>query len=387
MGWRENYQQASFRGALFYVDTIDGTYGRRSVTHEYPDRDKPYTEDLGRKAREFTVSAYAVGSEYQSIRDALISACEAPGAGQLVHPYKGRMTVCCTALTVRESRKDGGYCEFSITFVEDGASTFPSAIINLVRSTAAAAGLTIEAARADFLDVFLIPKLPQFVRDELAAVTSLILNPLNSVINASNEFADGWTALQNDINDLIQQPDLLADRIISSIRRVTGGGNDAGSSSVYRQLTNIGATIPPVAVTTSTRQIQSNSQQALIDLTERVALACNCELAAGFAFDSYQAAEAERGLLLSEIDDKSDTSPDDVYDSLLGLRTQIARAIPAPGLPEIRTIRIRTTIPAIVQAYRLYGDASKADDLISRNQIRHPGFVAGGTDIEVLSRV
>lgn len=387
MGWRENYQQASFRGAVFYVEAIDGQYGRRNVTHEYPDRDKPYTEDLGRKAREFTLSAYLVGRDYQSQRDALIAACETSGAGQLVHPYKGRMTVCCKGLTVREHKDRGGYCELSLTFIEDGAATFPSAVINLVRATAAAAGISIDAARLDFLSVFSVQNMPQFVRDELAAVTGPVLGPLNSVINASNEFADGWTALQNDIADLIQQPELLADRMISSIRRVTDGNKGAGSVAVYRQLTNIGQTIRPVAVTTSTREVQSTSQNALISLTERVALACNCELAAGFAFDSYQSAETERGLLLGELDDKADFAPDEVYDSLLGLRTQIARTIPAPGLPEIRTIRIRTTTPAIVQAYRLYGDASKADDLVSRNQIRHPGFVAGGSEIEVLSRV
>jgi prophage DNA circulation protein len=386
MGWRENYQQASFRGAIFYVDSIDGQYGRRSVTHEYPDRDKPFTEDLGRKAREFSVTAYLVGANYQPLRDALIAACETAGPGQLVHPYKGRMTVCCKGLTVRESRKDGGYCELSLTFIEDGANTFPSAVLNLVAATSKAAALVISAARGDFLSNFSFPKTPAFVREQLAAVTGLILDPLNSVINASNEFADDWTALQNDINDLMQQPELLADRMISAIRRVTDGNKGLGSSELYHQLSNRSG-ITPVKITTSTRQIQSDCQNALIALTERVALACNCELAAGYAFDSYQSAETERGRLLLEIDDIADASPDSVYNELVILRTQIAKALPAPGLPEIQTVEVRTTVPAIVLAYRLYADATKAADIVSRNNIRHPGFVNGGTQIEVLSRV
>jgi prophage DNA circulation protein len=386
MGWRENYQQASFRGAIFYVDSIDGQYGRRNVTHEYPDRDKPYTEDLGRKAREFTITAYLVGANYQPLRDALIAACEAAGPGQLVHPYKGRMTVCCKGLTVRESRKDGGFCELQMSFVEDGASTFPIAVLNLVVATASAASALISAARSDFLSNFSFPKTPAFVAEQLAAVTGVILDPLNSVINASNEFADNWTALQNDINDLIQQPELLADRMISAIRRVTDGNKGRGSSDIYHQLTNTTG-VKPVVVTTSTRQIQSDCQNALINLTERVALACNCELAAGFAFDSYQAAEAERERLLGEIDDKADFAPDAVYDQFVAVRTQLAKALPAPGLPEIQTVAVRTTVPAIVQAYRLYADATKATDIVSRNGIRHPGFINGGTEIEVLSRV
>lgn len=386
MGWRENYQQASFKGARFYVDSIDGQYGRRNVTHEYPDRDTPYTEDLGRKAREFSISAYLVGSDYQIQRDALIAACESAGPGQLIHPYKGRMTVCCKGLTVRESRKDGGYCELSLTFIEDGANTFPSAVLNLVSAVASAGSSLITAARSDFLSNFSFPKTPAFVREQLEDATSLILDPLNRVINASNDFADDWTALENDISDLMQQPELLADRMISAIRRVTDGNKGRGSSALYHELTDR-SSIPAVKVTTSTRQIQSDCQDALIALTERVALACNCELAAGFAFDSYQAAEAERERLLLEIDDKADTAPDDVYNELVKLRTQVAKALPAPGLPEIQTVQVRTTVPAIVQAYRLYGDATKETDIVNRNSIRHPGFIAGGTDIEVLSRV
>lgn len=386
MGWRENYQQASFRGAIFYVDSIDGQYGRRNVTHEFTDRDTPYTEDLGRKAREFTISAYLVGSNYQLQRDALIAACEAEGAGQLVHPYKGRMNVCCKGLTVRENRKDGGFCELQMTFIEDGDAAFPSAVINLVVAVATAATSLISSARSDFLSNFSFPKTPAFVREQLEAVTGVILDPLNKVINASNDFADDWTALQNDITDLIQQPDLLADRMISAIRRVTDGNQGRGSSEIYHELTDRSA-VPAVKVTTSTRQIQSDCQDALIALTERVALACNCELAAGFAFDSYQAAEAERERLMTELDTKSDTAPDSVYNELVKLRTQLAKALPAPGLPEIQTVQVRTTTPAIVQAYRLYGDAAKEADIVSRNGIRHPGFIAGGTDIEVLSRV
>lgn len=386
MGWRETYQQASFRGAIFYVDSIDGQYGRRNVTHEFPDRDTPYTEDLGRKAREFSISAYLVGSNYQIQRDLLIAACETEGAGQLVHPYKGRMNVCCKGLTVRESRKDGGFCELQLTFIEDGDASFPSAVINLVVAVATVATSVISAARSDFLSNFSFPKTPAFVREQLKAVTGVILDPLNKVINASNEFADDWTALQNDITDLMQQPELLADRMISAIRRVTDGNQGRGSSDIYHELTDR-SSVPAVKVSTSTRQIQSDCQDALIALTERVALACNCELAAGYAFDSYQAAEAERERLMTELDTKSDTAPDSVYNELVKLRTQLAKALPAPGLPEIQTVQVRTTTPAIVQAYRLYGDATKETDIVSRNGIRHPGFIAGGTDIEVLSRV
>lgn len=45
-GWRDRLRDASFRGVPFSVDDDDASFGRRVQLHEYPKRDKPYTEDL-----------------------------------------------------------------------------------------------------------------------------------------------------------------------------------------------------------------------------------------------------------------------------------------------------------------------------------------------------
>ena len=50
--WREDLRPASFRGVPFLVDESHVVIGRRVVLHEYPLRDKPYAEDLG-KNREY----------------------------------------------------------------------------------------------------------------------------------------------------------------------------------------------------------------------------------------------------------------------------------------------------------------------------------------------
>ena len=43
-------REASFKGAPFHVEETGGQFGRRTVLHEYPFRDLPYGEDLGRSA-------------------------------------------------------------------------------------------------------------------------------------------------------------------------------------------------------------------------------------------------------------------------------------------------------------------------------------------------
>lgn len=47
-GWRDRLHDASFRGVPFKVEEESAGTGRRVETHEYPNRDKPYTEDPGK---------------------------------------------------------------------------------------------------------------------------------------------------------------------------------------------------------------------------------------------------------------------------------------------------------------------------------------------------
>jgi len=43
------------------------------------------------------------------------------------------------------------------------------------------------------------------------------------------------------------------------------------------------------------------------------------------------------------------------------------------------------TLPALVIAQTLYGDGSEADQIVTKNSVRHPGFVSGGQTLRVLS--
>lgn len=47
MTWKDRLQDASFRGVPFKVEEESAGTGRRVETHEYPNRDKPYTTQPG----------------------------------------------------------------------------------------------------------------------------------------------------------------------------------------------------------------------------------------------------------------------------------------------------------------------------------------------------
>lgn len=135
IAWRQYLKRASFRGQPFYVDTGVRESGRRVVQHEFPKRDVPYAEDMGRRAREFTVRGYLIvypnetafpndplkKSNYIKARDALITALESTeGPANLQLPLLGVLNVMCQRYRVTEEEKLGGFCVFDMTFTEFG---------------------------------------------------------------------------------------------------------------------------------------------------------------------------------------------------------------------------------------------------------------------------
>jgi len=131
--WRDALLPASFRGALFHVEAGSKESGRRIVVHEYPKKNIPYAEDMGRRARSFIIRAYLVtfptdtgialySRDYRTARDALIDALESSeGPGVLQLPTIEPMTVTCPQYRWNEEERFGGYCTFDMTFVEFGA--------------------------------------------------------------------------------------------------------------------------------------------------------------------------------------------------------------------------------------------------------------------------
>src|SRR4029434_8748302 len=133
--WREELLPASFRGAMFHCESGSRENGRGIVVHQFPKRDEPYSEDMGRRAIEFTVRGYCItypfetefplySIDYRKARDALMKELETEGNGVLQLPTLPPMTVVCQRYRLTEEEKLGGYCTFDMTFVEQGRQPF-----------------------------------------------------------------------------------------------------------------------------------------------------------------------------------------------------------------------------------------------------------------------
>jgi len=158
--WRKRLRQASFKGAAFHVEQQGRASGRRTVLHEYPKRDDPYAEDLGRHARRYQIVGYVIqrwpgaqhgnmANDYDLARDALIAALESEGPGRLVDPYSNRIgpeLFQCEHYSMTESREHGGYAQFEMAFIEAGATAFAEATVNTATAVLNAASDSRAAA-------------------------------------------------------------------------------------------------------------------------------------------------------------------------------------------------------------------------------------------------
>lgn len=412
MGWRDNYRAASFRGVPFFVESADSTHGRRQAVHEHAQRDVPYTEDLGRKAREFSVSGYLIGLEYQTQRDELIKACETAGPGVLVHPYRGEMTVTCRGLGLSESTNDGGMCIVKLTFLEAGEASYPSAKVDTVNAISAKGNAVTAAAEKGFVSDFLTNGFPAYVAESaatgLAELGEFMAAPglsFSDDLHAASDFYQQAKGLASDAFSLVQQPL----QMVSRITGLFGSIRSAFGSNAFSMLTNLFDRSPSTysgSTATPSRQQQATNALAMNALVRQVAVAEAAKAAVvtqttvttgngltqtsttPTTYDSYQAAIKVREELVDRIDTESEATPiDEVYVTLSHLRTSVVQAVPNPEQDLARIVQYvpRETLPSLLVAYQIYGDAGRADEIAARNNPRHPGFLMGGNQLEVLA--
>ncbi len=398
--WRDSHAPATFRGVSFFVEGSDRGGGRRTVQHVYPFKDDPYSEDMGRKPRSFSVEGYVVGAEYEAAKRALLEALEKPGTGELVHPYEGTKRCMVANYRVRTSTSEGGMARFSIEFEETPAQAAqPSAKVDAkaaVRSSAQKAKL---AVGLEFLAKYSPGTLLGSVTAQLGTASRAMNGALATVQMSTQELATlkrQVAALASDAAALANEPaDLLAaqleifESLSSGLIASTSFGALDVVSPVLAVLSLYGfdAGVRPPA-TTVNRLIEQTNFDATQRLTQRLCVIEAAVVAIELTFESFDAAIEARAAITDLLDDQAETVADDVYPALLQLRADLVKAIPGDALEQARLVNHTPafTLPSLVLAHTLYGDLSLEADLIARNRIQNPAFVRGGTELEVLTR-
>lgn len=429
MSWRDRIGQAGFfRDVPFFYDSADTEVGRRNVVFEFPGRDQPFVEDLGLRTRRFTIDMYVVGPDYDAARDKLRAALEQPGPGELEHPYYGTLQVSVDGpVRIRESVREGGIARFSVTFVEGGATLAVTVapltvagLLNAVQALDAAIrkaiseAFSIVGAITDVIDaaaslVNEMGSLLNFVNGKIAAALQVI----NDVREAVQAVADGMTTLLQTPERLVNTMVGLYATVLGGINEVTDafteqlaffGGEDgvpalglAASSSTRTDLltkavndmATYGSTLKELPENTVQQRIESNNQRQLVRLARLAAVNEAARTAAGMTFDNTTQTAAVRDAVVALVDlvlTTDEDLPDELYAPLVDVQANLVQFLDqaASTLPDLADYTPQVTLPALVIAYQLYGDATRESELLLRNpQLRDPSAVPGGQPLKV----
>jgi prophage DNA circulation protein len=396
MSWRDKYLKASFRGVPFVVESHQLSGGRRGTQHEYVQRDKPFAEDTGRKGRSFSVEAFVVGTDYFAARDALITALETEGPGELIHPYLGRQFVQAFGFSVKESTKDGGIANFSITFNEAGESAFPNAEIDNRRVLGEKSEDLLDQIEAQFAKVFSVLDQPKFIVDEAVKKINSVADKINEVTSkvASTQQKVAETQkriqdLKDKAVDLVHTPEKLAKQITDALRGVQTAIEKARDQFLaFGKMLGFGDDDAPIAPTTSTRVQQADNAKALDQLTQVAALAFSAQAASDIPYESTVDALAVKNSLVFNFEkqEENPATSDEVYAALVNTKAEVRKGVPPPSeqLPTIGKLELAQTTPSLVLVYDIYENPLYEQDLIDRNKVAHPGFIPGGKTLEIL---
>jgi prophage DNA circulation protein len=119
MAWEDTLLDATFRGVVFDVLRTKDSTQRDTVSHEYPYLDGADIEDLGRKARRFSLTAVFWGDDYETRLQDFVAVLDKPGPGELIHPVFGSIEMAqLLDYEIDHDAENRDYCTVDLKFSE-----------------------------------------------------------------------------------------------------------------------------------------------------------------------------------------------------------------------------------------------------------------------------
>lgn len=381
----------SFRGVPFRTVDADMKVGRRNVVNEYPQRDEAYVDDLGRRARRFVVEAYVIGPNYLAERDALVKAFETKGSGELIHPRYGLRKVSLDGeVSVKETPERGGMARISVTFVEDTSNTFPKAVENTVAQVERTANAADEATEAAFGKEFSVEGASVLSTQALKRMTATVGGLLQTARQVTSVGGLGTIVgqvgrLTSNLAQLIRTPVVLVQSLRSIYAQlVQEVQRPVSAFSELQSVFSANTRSPAVALSGSTRARSLANDTAQADLQRRLSLSNQARmltvaLSSTDALATASQATALRDALVAQIDIELEVNdpPAEVSKALTDLRVAVVRDVAERSELMLKrsVFTPQSVLPAVVLAHRIYQDATRADELVARNDVKHPAFV------------
>lgn len=392
--WLSTLWPASFKGVPFYFESDKEEGGRGLIVHQFPNRDDPFVEDLGEEARYYSGSAYVHGDNADQLASSLKAALASRGAGTLVVPYFGPVTVHCQTFERQTQRDQMGYVAFEIKCVRAGAASALVSIPFLQNQAFVAVDRVASAVASLFPQTIATAGQPDFV---VAAVTDTMQSAA-AVVDVLRQTYPIDPAASGKLRDTIS--DLIAEVPIA-ITNATTPGDDASAiaAGVIAAMRALGDALPASSAQKAALEyveaFATGADAPISPMTTRAAV--NAEAAARVARLAGLMAYAE-GVLRStfvsrpdgvtaraevaerfenELFDTTGAANAPLYVAIDDLRGTVIAWLTQTinDLAPVITVESARILPALALAWALYADPLRSDELVARNGVRHPTFM------------
>lgn len=379
-------RRASFNGIGFHVESDDIEAGHRVASPTIPNGTW-INESFGPNPRKFEIEAYLAGVKAEAGIAALLDGAESNHRGLLVLPVGGSRMARLTKAKRQFSKDKLNYLAVTLEavaepdfvprqlspnalaaslfasagFVADAIADFALAGLQLIGVPATVLEAAIEAGAGVLGDLAAISDLLRLSPEAKAPVSLALANATVALASLPSDpagFGRAAAELAVAIGDAADPP------MLAGVLGDLGPPADAPPAPVSRgtAVTIAENAAVAVAITTAVRALALGEAQARRTYADRSeAVAARGEAMAVFDDALARIGRAGIGLL-------------DQLSAMAGIVAELAQRQEADLAPLI-TVSANRSLPALVWAWALYADPTRAEELSRRAGAIHPGFM------------
>lgn len=405
MGWREDLQPASYNGIRFYVNTGSTTFGRRGTLHEFAFRDVPFAEDTGRKGKVFTFQAYLYGDDYIDDLKKLMKEMEEKSTpGELVHPTLGRFIVKPSPdNSVVHNGRVGGFETLQLTFFEAGENILPEQTNNTVTTVADLNTDTQASVETEYDAIADIKGIPDYGINSALDIVNKYLGELDEGIRIGEKNEDDFDIFIRDLSqykltfpqELFENQPYIQSTVdlLNKMSATWGKVQSISKYNAFKRVfdTDTSLSFQPSPHSTPDRLQEERNIEALRDSWKNLSLGHMAVAASTQTYTSTQQVTDRRDELLGFFSQQIEEAGLNEHElqrrTLIDLRSAMIADMNAKGanLPTEITLKTNAAQTAFTIAYERYADALRGEEIAENNDIRHPLFVPGQTELKILN--
>ena len=390
MSWSNRYLPGSFRGVDFHLTRANVSGGRLTTDHQFPRRDETETEDLGGLPKKITLNIFLLGTDYILQAENLEEALNQGGIGVLVHPHRGVFNAKVVGgFSGVESGDEGGMIRYSVTFSIESSISLIVVDTDTRWIARQRKDDFISAAKDNFFSIFDLAQKPANVIRDARSAMDQGLSVIDSAKRIAASAADFKRQIENTrgrLTAIMLNLEYLVDSFVDladwGLDEVTG----ENTREQYRELSQISKFVSAVIGEVADQPSTYPARQVQL-LIGYAATAVQVGLIPDVDFLSLADAEGVQSDLFKNLDAfmLDDSISDDLYAAMRDAKAAAYNDIDGRvlTLPRFVDHELSNTDNTLSLMWELYGDLSREQAFIDRNEIVHPGFLPTGVTLKV----